>query len=242
MVDIVGTIFVILVIFFGVPLVIVRLRDRVGVTGTIVKRVMGTISLLFGVIISGWIVYNVFSPTQEFQASYKTFFQLSVPIALTCAGWKWLTDTGPGIEEQNIDFDAPELVAAQQHAQELLPEFVEQVKRQTKNALIKFPLRTDSNVIEHIWAQVLGYTDGVFSVSLANVPRTQAGSYENEHDVPEIEIEDWQILLPDGRIKGAYSYIGAFQYLENRGVKLNKTMRKQKSQLIDATDNKVRCA
>ena len=51
---------------------------------------------------------------------------------------------------------------------------------------------------------------------------------------PESEVEDWQIMLPDGSLKGAYSLIGAFQYLENKGKSLTKTMRKQKALLVDA--------
>ena len=234
------TIVSILVIFLGIPLLIVWLKDRAGITGVIVKRVIGAISFLFGVIIVGWVAYNIFFPTKEFQASYKSFFQIGAPVVMIWIGWKWLTDTGPGIEEQNIDFDAPELVAAKRRAQESLPEFVDQVNQRVDNALIKFPFKTEGNVTEHIWAYVLGYANGVFSVSLANVPLTQGDSYEGQRDVPEAEVEDWEILLPDGRIKGAYSYIGAFQHLENRGIKLNKTMLREKNKLINATDSSVR--
>ena len=222
----------ILVIFLGIPLLVVRLKDSAGITGVIIKRVVGAISLLFGVTIIGWVLYNIFFPTKVFRANYWTVFQIAPPIAMTWMGWKWLTDTGPGIEEQDIDFDAPEFVAARRRAQETLPAFIAEVGRNIQNAFIMFAFRTNQDVSEHIWASVLGYTNGVFNVSSLYDPED---THDTRQDVPESEVEDWKIALPDGRIRGAYSYIGAFQYLENRGIKLNKTMLKQKRKLIDAS-------
>ena len=56
----------------------------------------------------------------------------------------------------------------------------------------------------------------------------------NRIDVPLDKIEDWHIALFDGKMKGAYSQIALFKHRENSGKKLNRTMRKQKAQLIDA--------
>lgn len=39
-------------------------------------------------------------------------------------------------------------------------------------------------------------------------------------------------MLPDGTIRGSYSLIGAFRYLEKNGKPLTKTMREQKALLL----------
>ena len=41
-------------------------------------------------------------------------------------------------------------------------------------------------------------------------------------------------MLPDGTIRGMFSLIRAFDYLENKGRRLTKTMRAQKATLVDA--------
>jgi uncharacterized protein YegJ (DUF2314 family) len=159
---------------------------------------------------------------------------VDTPLAMLRVGWYWLAGARGGIERQDIDFTAPELAAATEEARRTLPRFIAEVTGHVDGAFIKFPFKTDQGVTEHVWAYVHHYEAGTFNVSLVNVPYTQKGEYEIRMDVPEADVEDWQIMLPDGRIKGAYSYIGAFRYLENRGVRFNRTMVRQRSQLIDA--------
>jgi hypothetical protein len=84
---------VILVILLGVPLLIVSLKDRGGPLGGAIKNLLGFASLLFGVTFLGWIVYNLFSPTPEFRSSYKTAFQLALPLVMMAYGWRWLRAT-----------------------------------------------------------------------------------------------------------------------------------------------------
>jgi hypothetical protein len=84
---------VILMILVGVPLLIVSLKDRDGPLGRTIKNLLGLASLLFGATLLGWIVYNLFSPTPEFRSSYKTAFQLALPLVMVAYGWRWLRVT-----------------------------------------------------------------------------------------------------------------------------------------------------
>jgi hypothetical protein len=72
-----------------------------------------------------------------------------------------------------------------------------------------------------------------FNVSTVDDPCAELKEFGARTDVPESVVEDWLIIEADGRIKGGYTYIGSFQYLERWGTKLNRTMRKQKSQFVD---------
>jgi len=89
--DAIITILMIVGLILGIPLLIVYVKDRGGYFGLITNRVFGGISFLFGLIIIMWVIYNLFWLTEEFKSSFKTVFQLAVPIALVSVGWNWLT-------------------------------------------------------------------------------------------------------------------------------------------------------
>jgi len=224
----------IVAIFIGLPLLILWFRDRSRAFGGVVQRILGALSLMMGLVILGWFVYNQFVLTEEFKLNYRRLFQLAGPIVMLSVGWKWLLDVGPGLEKQDIDFNSPEMHAASAEARRTLPYFIAEVNRHVDGAYIKFPFTTDQGVIEHIWAYVHHHEEECFNVSIANVPYTQKGRFETRRDVAEKDVEDWQIMLPNGRIKGAYSFVGAFRYLQSKRQRLNRTLRKQRAQLIDA--------
>lgn len=89
---------------------------------------------------------------------------------------------------------------------------------------------------EHIWGYVHHHADGVFNVSHANTPYTQTAPIETRRDVPESDVEDWQIMTSDGRIKGGFSLRALFEYVERNGIHLNRTMRTQRAQSLDAAE------
>ena len=201
----------------------------------ITKRILGGVVFLVGLIISGWFVYNQFWPTPEFKSGFRSIFQLVFPIACLVIGWRWLRYEGKGIEEITPpDLKCPELEQSIVAARETMPYFLEQVNKNIDGAFIKFPLKTPSGLLEHIWAYVHSFREDRFNVSLANVPIDQQQSADGRRDVPISDVEDWQIMQPDGRIKGAQSLIALFRYHENHGRKLSPKMKKQKAQLIDA--------
>lgn len=148
---------------------------------------------------------------------------------------KRLTDPGPGIEKQEVDFRSPEVVEAVRKAQDTLPYFVEQACRHIDGAYVKFSSTTTyRGTVERLWGYVHHYEDGVFNVSVVNDPFAKQKEFQGRTDVREGFVEDWLVMESDGRIKGGYTYIGSFQYLERQGVRLNRTMRKQKSLFVDA--------
>lgn len=89
--DTIITILLLGILLIGIPLLIVYLKDRGGILGLFIKRTIGGISLLFGLLIIVWVVYYIFRPTEEFETSFKSIFQFSTPLALVGVGWYWLT-------------------------------------------------------------------------------------------------------------------------------------------------------
>jgi len=205
------------------------------VLNIVAKKVLGAIALLIGLVLAGWFIYNQFWPTPEFNRSFRSVFQLIFPIICIFFGWRWLWYDGIGIEEITPpDLKCAELEQSVAAAHETMPYFLEQVDKNIDGAFIKFPLKTPQELTEHIWAYVHSFRDGRFNVSLANAPFDDQQPTDGRRDVPIADVEDWQIMYPDGQIKGAYSVIALFRYHENRGKKLSPKMKKQKAQLIDA--------
>jgi MFS family permease len=215
------------------------IRDRGGILGTVVGKTLGALALVIGVTIIGWFIYNLFAPTPEFRSSYRTVFQLAVPIGLVWFGWRSLTSAGPGLEQVSADLARAELMEAAAKARETLPWFIEQVERNVDGAFVKFPLTSPYEGTEHVWGYVHCFRDGAFNVSLATRPYDRAHEPSGRRDVQIDQVEDWQIVYPDGTIKGAYSLIALFQHFESTGRKLGRKMRLQKAQLIDAEPSRT---
>jgi len=181
----------------------------------------------------GVFVYYQVHPTAEFPRNYWGVFQLAIPIAFLTAGWRWLRYPRTGTEQTPPDFNSS-LVESVAQARSSLPYFLEQVQRNVDRAFIKFPLKAQQRFTKDIWAYVHSYRDGKFSVSLADTPVGPTEPQDVRRDIPEEEVEDWQLRQPDGRIKGAHSMLVLFRYMENHGEKLTPEMQKLKTHLLDA--------
>lgn len=198
----------------------------------LIKRSFGVLAFLIGLALSGWFIYNQFWPTEEFKSGFRSVFQLAVPIACLVVGWNWMRYKGKGIEEViPPDLKCPELEASVEKAKATMPQFITEVEKGIDGAFIKFPLHTPLGLIEHIWAYVHFHKDDRFNVSLANEPIDDQQKSEGRRDVSVEDVEDWQIMSPDGAIRGAYSLIALFEYWERHGKPLSPQMKRQKSQL-----------
>lgn len=232
------TIVLIMAIFIGVPVLILWLRDRGGFFGAALNKIIGLLAAFIGLSIIAWIIYNLFFPTKEFTESVHgpglLIFRIATPFVMAWYGWRWLTNEGPGIEDTPMDFNCEELKASVYKARATLPWFVEQVERKVESAHIKFPLKTQNDVIEHVWGYVHAFQNDIFKVTISNELIDSDREISDRRDVHINEVEDWQIVFPDGHMKGAYSVIALFEHYESIGKKLSKKMKKQKSLLIDA--------
>jgi len=221
------TLMAIVVLFLVLPVVMLRARDR-----GYLKRAWGILALLagLGILVA---LFRYYGPGKGHDWDTGGSVGLGLAAVLFWLGPRWVRNGGPGIEHLPNDFKCEELEASIEKARASLPWFLEQVERNVDGAFIKFPLRTPNGNEEHIWACVHSFRKGDFNVSLANDPFDRDQKADGRLDVPLEEIEDWQVLYPDGRIKGSYSVIAILQNFESRG-KLSRRMREQRTRLIDA--------
>lgn len=200
----------------------------------LMRRAFGLVALVVGAVLIGWFVYNQIWPTEAFKRGFRSVFQLVLPVLCIAVGWKWVRYDGKGIEEVTPpDLKCPELETARSRAQSRLPEFLAEVEKGIDGAFIKFPLRTPQGLTEHIWAYVHYYKEDQFNVSLANTPIDEKAEAEGRRNVARREVEDWQIMLRDGSIRGAFSVMALFEYRQRQGKKLSPRMKKQRAQLVD---------
>jgi len=221
-------------IMVGLAAFILWMKDRPGFVGRSVKAVLGLIAMFVGTAILAWVAYLIITSQFDVWSIPRLLGGLGLPISLVAIGWYWFRGTEPGIEALDIDFDSPELRESVNEARAQLPRFIELLRQEVGESYIKFPFVTDLGVTEHIWAYVHGYENGTFDVSIVNEPYAQDGEFDIECDVSESKVEDWQILHPDGSMNGAFSTIASFRYIERKGIRLNRTMRRQKARLLDA--------
>lgn len=220
----------IILIFLVLPVVLLKARDR----GHL-KTAFGVLAILAGLGVAAVLVGRHFPGDGREWDAAGGIGVAAVPVLLFL-GIRWVLHGGPGIEHVPPGFTCPELEASVGKAQATLPWFIGQVERNVDGAFIRFSLKTPGGMTEHIWGYVHSYRDGVFNVSLANVPFDPDASAQGRRDVPREEVEDWQIMHPDGRIRGAYSLRALFDHFEAKG-RLTRRMRAQRSQLIDETDD-----
>lgn len=227
-------------LFIGLPVAILWIRDHGGIFGRLVGYCIAVTSLALGLALAGWFTYGFLYGTgwlergsdNPLRFGMHLVLAWSVAAVFAAYGFHYIFRPGAGIEEQEIDFDSPEFSAAKKQARDTLGFFTQKASEHVDGAFIKFPLVTADNLTEHIWGYVHHYGNGKFNVSVAN-DTFATREHGMRMDVSEDDVEDWQIMLPDGTIKGAFSVIGVFRYLERKGRRLNRTMRKQKQALLD---------
>lgn len=224
-VEVAKTIAAIAAIFLVLPVVLLKARDK----GHL-KTGFGVLAVLAGLGIAGALV-NHFGPGYGASWDASGWVGVGLSALLLFLGVRWIRHGGPGIEHVPPDFQCEELKASVGKARAALPWFLEQVDKNVEGAYIKFPLRTVGGTTEHIWAYVHTFKNGAFNVALANRPFDPGQESAGRFDVPLEEVEDWQVMYPDGRIRGAYSVLALLEHFESRG-KLTRRMRVQRELFI----------
>lgn len=91
-----------IVAFLGFSVLIVWVRDRGGMLGMVITRTFGALSLLFGLIIAGFVIYDFFSSTKSFWTLPLNVLLVcvSIPTAMISVGAKWLFGAVPEVKDQ----------------------------------------------------------------------------------------------------------------------------------------------
>jgi uncharacterized protein YegJ (DUF2314 family) len=117
-----------------------------------------------------------------------------------------IADFGGGHLMAPIANDDPLMVLANKKARETLPTLRDLFKEHPHDTMVKFPFVTDSGQTEHLWAELIALRSDAFKARVKTLPVTHAGKFQKIQERPLDDLEDWQVELRDGRIRGGYGF------------------------------------
>lgn len=117
--------------------------------------------------------------------------------------------------------DDPLLLDAMEKAKSSLPLFFELLEKFPQNALVKLYFVSNTQQVEHLWAEVLSRTgeDGL-NVRLVTPPVTHKGHLERLYTCKTADIEDWAVRDDEESIYGGFSEQAMFLIAERDKVNL----------------------
>lgn len=104
-----------------------------------------------------------------------------------------------------IDPQSPEWRAAVEKARESLPVLRELHGSAPQPVWVKYAIANARGEIEHVWGELQAIDAASFRATLATPLRGGAPNDRPPFTLAWSALEDWQLQLPDGRIRGGFS-------------------------------------
>jgi hypothetical protein len=132
-----------------------------------------------------------------------------------------------------IDPNSAEWQAAVSRARTTLPLLRELFPAHPEQTLVKIAVATGSGSREHVWAQLKELGPDTLTATIVTPvldPRSEAGKAVV---VPLTELEDWHVLLLDGRIRGSFTTQAQIQVCRATGQPIPRELRGIEGRLVD---------
>ncbi|MGH7724525.1 MAG: hypothetical protein ACREOU_03780 [Candidatus Eiseniibacteriota bacterium] len=105
-----------------------------------------------------------------------------------------------------VDVESPLWAGATAKARASVPLLRELVAAKAGLAVVKYPLVNGKGETEHVWGELLELDETTFRATL-ETPLIGGGPAAGPAAGPQplAALEDWQVVLPDGTIRGGYT-------------------------------------
>jgi hypothetical protein len=113
-----------------------------------------------------------------------------------------------------VAHDDPLMVAALDEARRTWSTFLRLYREHPETSIVKFRLRTTSGEIENVWGDLLELDAERATVSLRTPPIGKTDVRDPRITVPLADIVDWQVMFPDGTLRGGYTQQATFRIIE----------------------------
>jgi hypothetical protein len=133
-----------------------------------------------------------------------------------------------------IDFSKPPWSEAKAKAQATIPVLRELYANYGNAIMVKYPLMTTRREHEHVWGTLLELAETTFSATLDTPVRSGRALSEPPFEVAIAELEDWQLELPDGAIRGGYTIRLDIELARSQGRSLPEHILSMEGHLVDA--------
>lgn len=126
-----------------------------------------------------------------------------------------------------IAHDDPLMLAAVDQAKRTWSTFLHLYAEHPDTTIVKFRLRTKSGDIENVWGDLLELGDERATVSLRTPPVGETDVHEPRMTIPVADIVDWQIMFPDGTLRGGFTQQATFRIIERDRGRLPRKFAEQ---------------
>ncbi len=136
---------------------------------------------------------------REFLAKYAIGIGLVLGLLWAWARWS-------GQRHVVLPFQEPDplWIAAVRTARNTLPLMRELHSSYGSELHVKYPLLTASGQIEHVWGKIVDLGGETLKVTL-EIPTLNALPSQPPFVINVGDLEDWQLVLPDGNIRGGFT-------------------------------------
>ena len=129
---------------------------------------------------------------------------------------------------------SPLWVEATQKARATIPLLAQLHAESVGPIAVKYPLTNDRGQVEHVWGELLSIDTSVFAAAL-ETPLLYGKPENTTHSgVPLASLEDWQVQLPDGRIRGGFTTQAEITMSKKAGRLLPEHVSAMEGHFVDA--------
>lgn len=135
--------------------------------------------------------------------------------ALVWLGFKYATPRASPISP-----DDPVWAAAIERARATVPE-MQEMHHSGHEVWAKYPLRTSAGTTEHVWGKVIEVTTEYVRCTLETPPIDGPPPHEGMESMISVdEIEDWQVELDDGTVRGGFTTRAQAEIAKRQGERV----------------------
>ena len=153
-------------------------------------------------------------------------------VVLVVAWWWFIGRNIPKYPPLEISDDDPLMLEAMKKAKTTTNQFLELLSGKYSEAQVKVRFTSSSGVIEHLWGEVVELKENVLSVRYYTPPVTHEGRLDRLHEHNITEIEDWVVILDNGKIHGGFTQRVMFKRGREQWGKLPPELAKQESRYV----------
>ena len=162
---------------------------------------------------------------------------IAVAVAMVVAGWLFMRWRLPRPEFPPLQTspDDPLMLEAMAKGKATTGQFLELLRAPRQHALVKLHFVSNSNQVEHLWAEVLEVlSDQELGVQLVTPPVTHTGQLDRLYRCKVEDIEDWQVRDSHGKLHGGFTQRAMFAIARRDGVTLPKKLQDVEGEYRDA--------
>ncbi|MBX2796203.1 MAG: hypothetical protein KTR31_01000 [Myxococcales bacterium] len=142
------------------------------------------------------------------------------------ASWWLMAPDPPRPEQIRISPSDPLLEQARIRTRDTLGLLREHLTHRRSQVLVKFRVAGLDHEYRGQWGQVLAFDDNALTVRPSGSHASRTLTWE--------QVEDWQLTLPDGNVRGAFTVVAIWRIRERDAGRLPPGIERQLPRFLDA--------